>query len=70
MTGFGPGPGSEIITELVDLWLAGADEEDALAARVSTCPGPGGKPPNMPIECGRSARRQHAQPAQPWRNVS
>ena len=47
------GPFAESKEFIAGFWIVNvktADEAYALAARVSTCPGPGGKPLNMPIE--------------------
>lgn len=47
------GPFAESKEFIAGFWIVDvkdADEAYALAARVSTCPGPGGKPLNMPIE--------------------
>jgi hypothetical protein len=47
------GPFAESKEFIAGFWIIkvkDADEAYALAAKVSTCPGPGGKPLNMPIE--------------------
>ncbi len=47
------GPFAESKEFIAGFWIVdvkSADEVYALAAKVSTCPGPGGKPMNMPIE--------------------
>ena len=47
------GPFAESKEFIAGFWIVevkDADEAYALAAKVSTCPGPGGKPMNMPIE--------------------
>ena len=47
------GPFAESKEFIAGFWIVdvkNADEAYALAAKVSTCPGPGGKPLNMPLE--------------------
>ena len=47
------GPFAESKEFIAGFWIVDvkdADEAYALAAKVSTCPGPGGKPMNMPLE--------------------
>jgi hypothetical protein len=47
------GPFAESKEFIAGFWIVkvkNAEEAYALAAKVSTCPGPGGKPLNMPIE--------------------
>jgi hypothetical protein len=47
------GPFAESKEFIAGFWIVqvkNADEAYALAAKVSTCPGPGGKPMNMPVE--------------------
>jgi hypothetical protein len=47
------GPFAESKEFIAGFWIVAvkdADEAYALAAKVSTCPGPGGKPLNMPLE--------------------
>ena len=47
------GPFAESKEFIAGFWIVevkNSDEAYALAAKVSTCPGPGGKPLNMPIE--------------------
>lgn len=47
------GPFAETKEFIAGFWIVevdNADEAFAIAARISACPGPGGKPLNMPIE--------------------
>src|SRR5262245_33501349 len=47
------GPFAESKEFIAGFWIVdvkSADEAYRIAARVSTCPGPGGKPLNMPVE--------------------
>lgn len=47
------GPFAESKEFIAGFWIVEVQDEDEayrLAAKVSTCPGPGGKPLNMPIE--------------------
>jgi hypothetical protein len=47
------GPFAESKEFIAGFWIvdvSDADEAYRIAAKVSTCPGPGGKPLNMPIE--------------------
>ncbi len=47
------GPFAESKEFIAGFWIVevkSADEAYAIAAKISTCPGPGGKPLNMPIE--------------------
>lgn len=47
------GPFADTKEFIAGFWIvdvANADEAYRIAARVSSCPGPGGRPMNMPVE--------------------